>query len=336
MILAADIGASKLHFGCYERLGECLVPLKKTVMPSKSFPSLDAAVREFLGPLCGPCAGKEIKAAVFGLPGPIANGAGRLTNLGWTVDADELRKTLPKGCRTVLINDLQAMGEGVFTLGDADIAWLGCPQTKNRLPSKAQPGTFAVIAPGTGLGETAVTDGAACASEGGHCDFAPTSEMQVRLWRYLAAQYGHVSFERILSGPGLVNLAGFFMQESGIETPENMLSPEEVTRQALNGDCPACKNALDTFSVVLGAEAGNLALKTMATSGVFIGGGIAPKILKKLSDGALLNAFCAKGRLSGLVSKISLGVILNEDTPLRAAAMQAARQAGWQIDGFAE
>jgi glucokinase len=243
-------------------------------------------------------------------------------NLPWVVDAGELAGMLGLA-QVALINDLQANAYGIPLLGEEDFAVLN--------PGRPDPaGPIAVISAGTGLGESmAVWDDTAhrpLPTEGGHADFAPRNELETELLLYLRAEFGRVSYERVLSGPGLGNIYRFLRDSRHL--PENPAVVAEmgqgdaaaaIARAALAGSCPLCGQALDLFVSLYGAEAGNLALRTLATGGVFVGGGIAPKIIDRLQGPAFMLAFTAKGRLSPLLETIPVRVILNDRTALLGA-----------------
>jgi glucokinase len=253
------------------------------------------------------------------------------SNLPWIIESRRLADELNLR-RTTLINDLEATGWGIGALTSADVISL------NNIIPKDAGGNQAVIAAGTGLGEAGLYwDGVrhhVFASEGGHGDFAPTDDLQVELFQYLRARYGHVSYERVLSGPGLVNIFEF-LRDSGRGKPPEWLAaemaehdaPAAISRSALAGKCPLCLEALDIFVAIFGAEAGNLALKLKATGGVFLAGGIAPKILPRLTTPIFLQAFLDKGRLRHLMEIMPLKVITNDNLALLGAARCALVEA---------
>lgn len=326
LILGADVGGTKTWLGIFRADGSgadaALTLERAEKFSSSSAASLDEIVAEFLAD-----AADRIDFACFGLPGPVTGTRAKLVNLPWEVDASALAAKF--GFRAAfLINDLVANACGIGELEPADFAVLhpGAPDAA---------GNMAVISPGTGLGEAGIFwDGRKhipFACEGGHCDFAPLDETQSGLFHHLRATHGHVSVERVLSGSmGLPNIYRF-LAASGrwAETPAVAAAIAEqdpgavITRAALDGTCPLCSQTMQVFISVLGAEAGNLALKTMATGGVFIGGGIAAKILPLLQKPALLEAFFAKGRFRQFMERIPLRAILND----RAALLGAARHA---------
>ena len=326
VILGGDIGGTKTWLGIFRASGrDAAAPLtlqRAAKYSSKSATALDQLIAEFLEDERDP-----VDFACFGLPGPVRGRSVRLVNLPWEVDADALAARF--GWQAAfLINDLVANAYGIGELSPGDFAVL-------HAGDPAASGNMAVISPGTGLGEAGIFwDGRKhipFACEGGHCDFAPRTEREVDLLRHLFARYGHVSFERVLSGSmGIPNIYQF-LRDTGraAETAVVAAQLEEgdpgmiISRAASEGSCPLCTMTMELFAGILGAEAGNLALKTMATGGVFIGGGIAAKILPLLQRPPLLEAFCAKGRFGEFMTKIPLRVILND----RAALLGAARHA---------
>jgi glucokinase len=300
--------------------GDRLVPVVEGRLSSRDFPSLSAASRQFMS-------SHDVRAtsACFGIAGPVARGRVRTPNLPWVVDADEVARNL--GLKSVwLINDLEANAYGLNALDEEDFAVLnaGCPDAG---------GNAAVISAGTGLGEAGLYwDGQRhrpFACEGGHADFAPRTEREADLLRYLLRRFERVSYERVLSGPGLHNVYMYVRDSRKAGEPawltERMRegAPAAITRAALDGTCELCVEALDLFTSMYGAEAGNLALKLMATGGIYIGGGIAPKIVEKLRSGTFMKAFVAKGRMRPLMLSIPVRVVLND----RAALIGAARYA---------
>jgi len=329
MILAGDIGGTNARLALYDTQNGQLDLVKVGVFPSQHYPGLEKIVAEFV-------AGAAVKPAkaCFGIAGPVTNGRVVASNLPWIVEsrllADELR--IP---RADLINDLEATGWGIGALSLSDLVTLNDVAHNTGTTST---GNLAIIAAGTGLGEGGLYwDGLrhhVFASEGGHCDFAPTNDIQVELFQYLRARYGHVSYERVLSGPGLVNIFEF-LRDTGKGKPPDWLVGEMVETDAaaaishagLSGKCPICVQALDIFVAIFGAEAGNLALKLKATGGVFLAGGIAPKILVKLQTPAFLEAFLGKGRLRRLMEIMPVSVITNDKLALLGAARCAVLDA---------
>jgi glucokinase len=327
MILAGDIGGTKTVLALFEPEASIHDPLDVQTFVSGRYTSLDQIVRDFL-------AGSEygdtpIHSACMGVAGPVIGNRARITNLPWEIDAHDLRDTLG-GAQVRLINDLEAIGSAVPVLEGDDLTMLhdGDPVLG---------GNIAVIAPGTGLGEAfLVSDGAryhAYASEGGHASFAPTNELELELLRELWKHYGHVSYERICSGSGLPNLyAALRDMGRAPETPavaEQLATADDQTpiimdaAQDPEAPCSLCQLTLETFVSILGAEAGNLALKVLATGGVYLGGGIPPRILPALQHERFLGAFLHKGRFTQLLERVPVHVILHPRPALLGAALYA-------------
>jgi glucokinase len=261
-----------------------------------------------------------VEAACLGVAGPVADGRAHMPNLGWTIDARELSARLGVP-RIVVLNDLEATAYGIAALGPAGTVTLNAG-----LP--AAEGNRALIAAGTGLGEALlVWDGTrhvVSASEGGHAEFGPRNAEQIAILERLIARFGHVSYERLVSGPGLANVYDALDEAEDPAVAARLASANDrsaaITVAALASASARCVRALDVLVDVYGAEAGNLALKGLARGGVWVGGGIAPKILPKLRDGRFLAAFCDKGRFADLLRSIPVHVILDERTALRGAA----------------
>ena len=321
MILAGDIGGTNARLAFFDVMEGRFRLVSASVFPSREYSGLDQIVSRFVD-----SSNLHPDAACFGVAGPVRNGRVEASNLPWVIDSKRLASEL--NLKTaMLINDLEANAWGIATLDPKDVVSLN--QVKG-----APVGNQAVISAGTGLGEAGMYwDGSkhrVFASEGGHSDFAPRNELEMDLFRYLSGRYGHVSYERIVSGTGLVNVF-HFLRDTGRGTEPQWLTDEMVhgdpapaiSRAALDGRCPLCEQALDLFVSVYAAEAGNLALKMMATGGVFLGGGIAPKMLPKLSGPLFMHAFVGKGRMQPLLEAIPVKVITNE----KAALMGAARYA---------
>ena len=321
MILAGDIGGTHARLAFFQSQNGHLTPVAEGVFPSRDHSGLDEIVGQFV-------AKQSLRpdVACFGVAGPVRNGKVETSNLPWTVEASRLAGELHLPS-ALLINDLEANAWGIASLGDQDQIAL------NRV--KGMPvGNQAVISAGTGLGEAGLFwNGSGYeifASEGGHCDFAPRTELEIELLRYLVARFGHVSFERIVSGPGLVNVYNFLRDTHRGEEPQ-WLTDElaqgdqaaAISRAAVAGKSVLAEHALDLWISIYGAEAGNLALKLMATGGVFLGGGIAPKIVSKLSGLLFMQAFVSKGRLQPLLESIPVKVITNDKIALFGAARYA-------------
>jgi len=321
MILAGDIGGTHARLAFFQSKNGHLTPVAEGVFPSRDHSGLDEIVGQFV-------AKQSLRpdVACFGVAGPVRNGKVETSNLPWTVEASRLAGELHLPS-ALLINDLEANAWGIASLGDQDQIAL------NRV--KGMPvGNQAVISAGTGLGEAGLfwngNGYEIFASEGGHCDFAPRTELEIELLRYLVARFGHVSFERIVSGPGLVNVYNFLRDTHRGEEPQ-WLTDElaqgdqaaAISRAAVAGKSVLAEHALDLWISIYGAEAGNLALKLMATGGVFLGGGIAPKIVSKLSGLLFMQAFVSKGRLQPLLESIPVKVITNDKIALFGAARYA-------------
>ncbi len=267
-------------------------------------------------------------AACFGVAGPVRNGRVEASNLPWVVESKRLAEEL-KLERAVLINDLEANAWGI---ADSGSEGSGFAEPDSRGSDQGNPaGNQAVIAAGTGLGEAGMYwDGSKhhiFACEGGHTDFAPRNDLEIELLRYLSAQFEHVSYERIVSGPGLVNVFHFLRDTGRGEEPQWLTDEMShgdpaaaISRSALDGSSPLAEQALDFFISVYGAEAGNLALKLMATGGVYLGGGIAPKLLPKLTGPLFMRAFVDKGRMRPLLEAMPVRVIINDNAALMGAA----------------
>ena len=321
MILAGDVGGTHARLALFDARGEELKLIVEQVYASHSYPNLEAIVAEFLRSNSG-----KPDSAGIGVAGPVRDGRCVATNLPWIVDAATLRASTGLA-KITLLNDLEANAFGIATLAPMDFETLqkGRPEPR---------GSAAVISAGTGLGEAGMHwDGAMLrpfASEGGHSSYAPEGELEGELFQYLAKRYGHVSCERVLSGPGLVNIYEYLRDSGrGSEPPgfgKELKAGDPsavISEAALAKRNELCIAALDIFVRIYGAEVGNVALKFLATAGVYLGGGIAPKILQKLKEPAFLEAFLAKGRMRPLLEAMPVLVILNENTALRGAARGA-------------
>jgi len=323
MILAGDVGGTKTVLAICEAEpgGGALRVAREAQFPCARYPSLEAILDEFLG---GPVA---LAGACFGVAGPVQAGAAKITNLPWTIEAAALSARLG-GAPVALINDLQATALGALALPPAAFATLQEPA--GPAPPHA---TVAVIAPGTGLGEALlISDGIryrALPSEGGHADFAPGTDEEIELLRFLRGRHGgHVSNERILSGDGIGDLYDFARAARGATGPEPGWLREggrnaAISGAALRGDDADAARALALFAAILGAEAGNHALRSLSAGGVVIGGGIPPKILPLLQTGALIERFNAKGRFRRWTSTLAVRVILEPRAALLGAAHHA-------------
>lgn len=324
MILAGDIGGTNTRLAIVETDAKGPRIVFEKTFPSRERTSLEAALAEFLALYPDKPTG-----AAFGIAGPVREGRCEATNLPWVVDAKAVAKQL--GLKRVgLINDLVANAHGIATLGRKDLV------TLNKGGRDAR-GNQALVSAGTGLGEAVIFwDGQRhhpFASEGGHADFAPRNHLEMELLGYAMSRYRRVSYERLLSGPGLTLVYQFLRDTGKGEEPpwlaEQMRQGDPapvITRLALDDKTPLCGQALELFVSLYGAEAGNLALTVMATGGVYLGGGIAPKIIAKLKEPVFMNAFTAKGRLRPLLQSMPVKVIMNPKTALLGAAHYALLQ----------
>ncbi len=327
MILAGDIGGTKTVIALFDNSTSELKPVRDAVFPSQEHGSLEDILGRFLA--AGPAV--ALQAGCFGVAGAIIEGKCKVTNLPWSLDEVELARAI-KAPRVKLLNDLEAAAFGMLYLRPDELA----PLNPDAQPRRA--GNVAVIAAGTGLGEAMLYwDGRhhhPLASEGGHCDFAARNEEEIELFRYLREKFReHVSYERILSGPGFTNVF-CYLRDSG-RFPESEALKQRlaggadlnvaVTQLGLVGEDPLCTHAVDLWCRIYGAEAGNLALKCVAVGGVFVGGGIAPKVVSALRRGPFLDGFTDKGRFRGLMESLDVSVALNPRAPLIGAAQYAAR-----------
>jgi len=322
MILAGDIGGTNARLAYFQPQNGHLRLVSERTFPSREHSELGEIVSEFVD-----ASGTRPEAACFGIAGPVRNGRVETSNLPWVIEQSRLAKQIHLPA-TMLINDLEASAWGIGALAAGDLVAL------NQVSGPAV-GNQGVIAPGTGLGEAGLFwDGKrhhVFACEGGHTDFGPQGHLQIELVRFLQARFGHVSYERILSGPGLVNVYEFLRDSGcGKETAEFAATLKKgdpaavISRAALDGTHPLAEKALDLWITVYGAEAGNLALKVMATGGLFLAGGISPKILTKLKGPRFMQSFLDKGRLRPLLEAIPVQVVTNEKAGLLGAARCAA------------
>lgn len=332
MILAGDVGGTKVHLALYSFDHGQLVHVRDERYPANEFFGLQEIVQRFLAESSNP----EITAACFGVPGPVRGGRLRLTNLPWTLDSRELSAGL-NITHLFLINDLEANGYGIpeltpdqiFTLNEGDPSAVG-----NR----------ALVSAGTGLGEgVLVWNGKThipMASEGGHCDFAARNPLEIELLSWLMQKYsGRVSFERVVSGPGLTNVYTFLRDQKHMEEPawlRQLMEAEDpnavIGEVGEEGKSELCAKSLEMFAASYGAEAGNMVLKVLAAGGMYLGGGIAPKMLKTMRGGAFMQAFTDKGRLSEVLIHTPVRIILESRAALMGAAAYAEARAA-EISG---
>ncbi|MBI5345496.1 MAG: glucokinase [Deltaproteobacteria bacterium] len=327
-ILAGDVGGTKTYLGLFIASGGKLKALDVRKYVNRDYPGLEGILEDFLPVI--PCSG--IRSAAFGIAGPVEDKRRRLTNIPWRIDEKSIRKKL--GIKRLgLLNDLAAAAWGLQVIPKKDLVTIqkGSPQK----------GNAAFIAAGTGLGEAMLFwDGRRHipgSSEGGHADFAACCPFEAELFSYLTDKFGHVSYERVLSGSGLENIYKFIKERSGREEPGRLKKrfkeaaldmASVISDEALKGGDMDCALALDTFVSIYGREAGNLALKAMAVGGVYVGGGIAPRILKALKSRRFTGAFADKGRFKGFLRRIPIYSVLNDKTALYGAARYALQLAG--------
>ena len=330
MLLACDVGGTKVLAGLFEAAPSSALPtapsiarrprqLAGQVYATDAYGSIIEIIEAFARDTSG---FGPIHAVAAGVAGPVSGGRAHLTNVAWDVSAAELVGWLGTP-RVRLLNDLEALARSVEALEPDEIEVLqaGEPDPK---------GHAAVIAAGTGLGEAALhrVNGRLCPapSEGGHADFAARTDREIELVRNLRTRYGRAEIEQVLSGPGILNLYQFTHEgracQGGVD-PGEADAPAAVSRAAMAGECPACGEALELFVDAYGAEAGNLALRGMAMAGVYVGGGIAPKILPLLRSGRFMRAFRAKPPMTLLLETIPVKVILNAEAGLLGAAIAA-------------
>lgn len=325
-VLAGDVGGTKTVLALYEKDGDALHELEQRRFPSADYETFDEILEEFLTSVDR----RRIRTCCLGIAGAVLGGRSELTNLPWILDEGRLAEAAGVQ-RCKLLNDLEAAAYGMLFLPPEQYVELN-PAARER-----RTGNVAVIAAGTGLGEAILywdgRDYHPIASEGGHADFAPHGALQIDLLRHLHAKLGgHVSYERVLSGPGLANIYSFLRDTGHGDEPlwlAERLRQEDagavITQAALQENEPLCRKALELFVAVYGSEAGNCALKCLSVGGVFVGGGIAPKILDVLGGGRFMEAFADKGRFRDLLETLPVRVALNPDAPLLGAARYALR-----------
>jgi len=336
MILAGDVGGTKVHLSLYDFTGGRLHPLRDEKFPAHQFSSLDEVVNKFLsGDANTPATNRaEILAACFGLPGPVRDGRLKLTNLPWMLDVRDLSRSLAIK-HVFLINDLEANGYGIPELAADKIHTL-------HDGDKDASGHRGLVSAGTGLGEALlIWDGkkhSPIPSEGGHCDFAARSTREIAMLEYLRSTLrGRVSFERVVSGLGIKNVYAYLRDVEKIDEPkwlcERMAAEDPnvvIGECAEDGSSSICFETMKLFASAYGAEAGNLALKVLATGGIYLGGGIAPKRLKTMQNGFFMQAFLDKGRMSALLQSIPVRIILDDTCALLGAAAYAEARAAEQ------
>lgn len=330
MLLAGDIGGTKTTLALFADADTVTTPVVEVTFASTRYATLEAIIQEFLQQHPGP-----VSRVALGVAGPIIGDTAHVTNLQWQVNRQRLTAQL-KGAAVYLLNDLAAIANALPILPASDLHTLN--------PGQALPGgNIAVIAPGTGLGEAfLVWDGSryrACSSEGGHADFAPADDWEVGLWQYLRSELGfaHISYEAVCSGLGIPNLYKYVKASGCAQEPawlaQALAAVQDPTPVIVNAaldearPCEICNVTLDTFISILGAEAGNLALKVLATGGVYLGGGIPPRILSKLTTGRFMKAFYNKGRFADILRAMPVSIINNPKAGLLGAAYYGFMQA---------
>ena len=319
MLLAGDVGGTKTLLGLFQRAPKRPVPVVIHIYSTHEFGGFGEILDRFERDVRPAPA---LEAVAVGVAGPVIDQTARLTNIVWSISASEISARYKTPC-VRLLNDLEAMANSVSVLTGDELADL---QTGEANPG----GNAVVIAAGTGLGEAYLhrVNGRfqPVASEGGHADFASRTDREIELLRALRDTYGRVEVEHVLSGPGIVNLYRF---THGVDVCDVLSGvppgqePAAISQGGLTGRCPRCVEVMDLFIGIYGAEAGNLALRGVATGGVFVGGGIAPKILPALQRGSFMSAFVEKGPMTQLLSRIPVKVILNADAGLVGAAVLA-------------
>lgn len=325
-ILSGDIGGTHARLALCDVEGSVVRRDIQADYDSRRYDSLAAIAREFISEHH-----IEVHHACFGVPGPVQGRRAHVTNLPWKVDADELERNL--GIDSIyLLNDLEANAHGLATLSEADFREL-------RAGAPGAVGNAGLMAAGTGLGEAGMFwDGRRhrpFACEGGHTDFAPANDEEIELLRFLQARVGaHVSWERVVSGPGLVSLYEFLASRDPgarktalTEAMAEGDAPEQISKAAMQGDDPLAERAVRWFLALYGAEAGNVALKYLATGGIYLGGGIAPKLAGLLPDSDFVKRFEDKGRMRALLEQVSLSIVMNDKAALQGAASYAGRRA---------
>jgi len=330
LILGGDVGGTKTYLGLFRGDGDDLEPVVVERYLSTDFPG----AAELLATFIDHC-GEHPDRVVLGVPGPVQHTPVKPVNLPWSIDPVQIAGALGVD-QVFLLNDLEATAYGTLTLTDNDVIEIN--------HGEADPtGARAVIAAGTGLGEGGLAWAGdhyvAIPSEGGHASFAPGTELEAELWRWLFERHGHVSWERVVSGMGLVNIYEFLRARVGGSAPgaepdwlrdqlhEQGARARLISSAAKEHGVPLAVEALELFASLYGAEAGNLALKMLATGGVYIGGGIAPQIVDELTGGAFMDAFAEKGRVSDVLRRIPVHIIKNDRTALLGAVYYGARLA---------
>ncbi|WP_292891347.1 glucokinase [Nonlabens sp.] len=325
IVLAADVGGTKTHLALYQVKDGQLFQLKEKKYRTKEQPSFIDMIYNF-----HPKKSPVIDSICTGVAGPVINNKVQGVNLPWEINGDEIGKELKMDAVT-LLNDMEANAYGLAALKETDF--------KTLQKGADVPGNAVIIAPGTGLGEVGLywdgTHYLPFASEGGHCDFCPRNELEISLWEYMHQSYQHVSWERVLSGPGIYDTYTFLIQKKGQLVPEYLQQQIQsghpaaaITQAAIEGKDMVCKEAFDLFTRFLAVEAAQLALKMKATGGIYIGGGIVPKIIEGIDLSVFNRGFIQSGRMDELLRLVPVKVILNDKAALLGAALYGAAQLG--------
>jgi len=324
MILAGDVGGTKCSLGLFAKNGPALRSVFQRRVATRDYSGFEDLIGDFLARAAGAngsAIGEEIEAAGFGLAGVVVDGSLQAGNMHWVLNGSALADQLHLN-KIVFLNDLAATALSLDKLPSDDFAILnqGIPEPN---------ATKAVIAAGTGLGEAILFwDGQqyrVAPSEGGQADFAPRTEIEIQLLRHLKQQLPYVSCEEIISGRGFLRIHEFLrpsLRHPSFDAAEGDAG-REITQQGLAQSCPVCVETLGLWTEAYGAETGNLALRTLALGGVYVAGGIAPKLLAKLCDGTFVRAFCGKSQFAPALARIPISVVMNEDAPVWGAAYQA-------------
>lgn len=318
IVLAADVGGTKTNMALFRMEGDNLRKLREHSFKSASHASMLDIIQAF-----DSMGEDNFDAVSLAIAGPVYKGKAHGTNLPWDVEADQLRQKL-KIDEVFLINDLEANAYGLGAIDEKDVVRL-------YQGDKSAVGNVAIISPGTGLGEAGLYwDGKNLhpfASEGGHCDFSPQNDLDVEMLNFLRHSYDHVSWERLISGPGIINIFEFFQKVKGMQAPDEILQLLEdgaagpvISKGALDDSCAICQSTIDLFLRYLAEESGNLILKYKATGGLFIGGGIVPNLLNELDIESFLTYLQNSGRMEHLLKQVPVTVIMNEKTALLGAA----------------
>jgi glucokinase len=323
-ILAADVGATKINIAVYHWNGMHLILQKEASYRSKHFKTITSAIREFID-------GHELPPKIsLAVAGPVKSGNSRLTNINWELDAEELSRYFLRD--VVLVNDMEASAYGLGLMDEKDIHIV-------HKGSTCEKGNVAIIAPGTGLGEAGLYyDGEVYhpfATEGGHSDFAPRTTQDFELLQFARKKYGHVSWERLISGPGICLIYDFLLQKKDRTEPswirEKILAHDKATVITQNiSECAVCKETVELFFHYLAQESANVAMKFMATSGVYISGGIVPELVADLNHELFVRSFSNFGRLKDLLESIPIKIILNKQTALIGAAFYGVHHQQFQ------